>query len=668
MNRIPPQFPSFYCWLLLLICPIVGMGQSIVADPEANAYQQMQQHKVDSLKALTFEDPVAEIENLREVLALYRDLNLDSALFYAKKQLAMSEAIPNEKQIAYSRMTLANIYFQMDDLETAKELLLLNRNSEAPLEENIMAQTENALGMVFISLAVYDQAIEASMNAAQLFEALKDSTNAGFSYISLAEVYMVALEDYKLSEKHIQKAIQFLRAKKANKEHLVAALLAYGDISVRMKNYEQGLALYLESKELSEKNDVFWYLSSIFANLGKVYYFKKEYQTAIHYLEQSVEKAGDSELALLRAYRYLGLSYREMGEADKAIPYFEYCEQREKTLAPKIDILEYLIVCYIQLEDYKKAFEIQQQLQSYQDSLHARDESTRVTEIIEKYENEKKQLEIEQLNAENEQKANFIDQQLYLLWGAVGLFLLLGIAGYFWLYTRQKLKDGINKLENAQLQQRFLRVQLNPHFFFHALSSIEGYIYTNEKESAAAFLRNFSKLMRNILESSDQDFIALEEDIDTICEYFVLQQLNSEFKFDFTVEVSEELSPERIMIPPMLIQPFIENAILHGALNVEKGIVSVDYRLKQDNLQIEIRDNGPGPSSANRKSGTLLRSMGLDIVQQRIRNLKEIYGIEIRYRLLSAAEGKTGTTVIVDIPTKLTESAIAQKKMSTGNA
>ena len=228
------------------------------------------------------------------------------------------------------------------------------------------------------------------------------------------------------------------------------------------------------------------------------------------------------------------------------------------------------------------------------------------------------------------------------------MFIILSIGGFLWLRVRQKLRESKAKMANANLRQRFLRTQLNPHFFFHALSSIEGYIYANEREPAAQFLRNFSKLMRSILESSDQDFVTLEQDLDMLREYLTLQQLNSDFQFEYALNVSDELQGQGLKIPPMLIQPAVENAILHGALNTEQGTVNIECAPNGNRMQIRIADNGPGPSANQRDHNTLHRSMSTDIVKERIRNLKELHGIDILYSI--SAGKSSGTAVVFDLP------------------
>ena len=170
----------------------------------------------------------------------------------------------------------------------------------------------------------------------------------------------------------------------------------------------------------------------------------------------------------------------------------------------------------------------------------------------------------------------------------------------------------------------------------------------NDKKEAAAFLRSFSKLMRNILEFSDVDFISLKDDINFIHKYLELQQLSHDFKFKYQINISENINPQDFFVPPMLIQPIVENAILHGAIKTKNGMVIIDYSTNGKQLEIKISDNGTYTEPSTKTSTKLNRSMSLDITKKRIKNIHEIHGIEILYQsFISKEENKTSSVVII---------------------
>ena len=171
-------------------------------------------------------------------------------------------------------------------------------------------------------------------------------------------------------------------------------------------------------------------------------------------------------------------------------------------------------------------------------------------------------------------------------------------------------------------------------------------------EQAAEFLQNFSKLMRQVLESSDMDFITLQEEIHFMKRYLELQHLNHENKFDYTLEVDEDLNPKEFFVPPMLTQPFIENAIIHGALKTEKGLVYIKISKNNEQVIIQIIDNKQTVSSKPQEHKKLNRSMSTDIVKQRIENLRQTHDFQITYTIENPMSDphKTGTTVTFSIP------------------
>lgn len=394
-------------------------------------------------------------------------------------------------------------------------------------------------------------------------------------------------------------------------------------------------------------------LPKIYAMLGNVYIASQDYENAI--------QNGLKALELEKLYNYpeykdtflhaVGIGYLGLKNYEKAIPYLEKALEETNVETAKVPVLNDLAKAYQELKNYEKANALLLLHNKLKDTVYNQTQEKAIAEITEKYENEKKQKQITFLNTESELQQLKIHQQSYIIYGIAGLIILLlilGIVGYKTRQQKQKLKEAIINLDKEKLQQRFLRTQLNPHFFFHALTAIEGYIYKEKKEVAATFLQKFGALMRNILESSDIDFIPLETDIDFIDKYLALQSLNHTTNFTYTISLAKELNPSKIMIPPMLIQPFVENAILHGISTVENGHITIVYDKQGSFLRIQISDNGKGMTTEPKKSGMLHRSMSTDIIKQRIENIQKVHGMCIQYQVLTAEN----TTVVFTIPLK----------------
>ena len=255
-------------------------------------------------------------------------------------------------------------------------------------------------------------------------------------------------------------------------------------------------------------------------------------------------------------------------------------------------------------------------------------------------------------------------------WTSAGFIVLIVIVVisliWFIIYTRirriktrnreeqQILKMGKNILE---LQQATSRLQMNPHFIFNSLNSIQGYIANNNTTEAKWYLSKFAKLMRLILDNAKEEFIPLSDEIYILENYLVLEKMRMNDKFDYTMICDESIETGVVEIPPMLIQPFVENAILHGLKHKEgKGFLEVRFSLKESLLICEITDNGIGRKAAaelKNKSAAGHKSTAIKITEERLKGLGKEFPRKASIKILDLknTEGKDcGTKVIINIP------------------
>ena len=241
-------------------------------------------------------------------------------------------------------------------------------------------------------------------------------------------------------------------------------------------------------------------------------------------------------------------------------------------------------------------------------------------------------------------------QQLII--GFLSLLLLAAIAAFYFIMKNVKARRKANQL----LYLKSLRNQMNPHFIFNALNSVNNFIAKNDERAANKFLTDFSRLMRMVLDYSQKDFVAFEEEIQLIELYVKLEHLRFRDKFDYTIEKDPAINALDVDIPPMLIQPFIENAIWHGLrYKKDKGQLLFSIRQKESAILISIQDNGIGRAKSKAiktKNQQKYKSTGLENVQKRIALINEIYGKNYRLSindLVSDAED-SGTIVEIRIP------------------
>lgn len=179
------------------------------------------------------------------------------------------------------------------------------------------------------------------------------------------------------------------------------------------------------------------------------------------------------------------------------------------------------------------------------------------------------------------------------------------------------------QLDKVLLQQRLRKMQLNPHFLFNALQSIQNFIHQNDKEKSSSYLTSYSKLIRLVLEKSDDDFITVEDDKAAIESYLSLQLLNYNNTFSFKINIEESVDEDFDMLPTLITQPFVENAILHGLKNNDNGIISVKYYKRDSILHVSITDNGKGFEAKKDDSNRLHKSMSMEIIKEQLKNLNK---------------------------------------------
>ncbi|MDB5224107.1 MAG: hypothetical protein JWN83_2774 [Chitinophagaceae bacterium] len=211
----------------------------------------------------------------------------------------------------------------------------------------------------------------------------------------------------------------------------------------------------------------------------------------------------------------------------------------------------------------------------------------------------------------------------------------------------------------AQTEMKALHSQMNPHFIFNCLNSIREMILNNDNRQASHYLSKFAQLIRTTLENSTRHFINLKNTIDYLKRYLEMEQIRKD-NFTYSIEVSEELEPDEIFLPPMLIQPFIENAIWHGVAAQKQMQITISFFKKNDELICIVEDDGIGiETSVKKKENDINRSsLGIQNIRQRIQLLNEKYNfnskVTIEDKSTLYSQKDTGTRVTIYLPVKNT--------------
>ena len=367
--------------------------------------------------------------------------------------------------------------------------------------------------------------------------------------------------------------------------------------------------------------------------IGQLYLFKEEPVRSIKYFKKSLNYARERKLLDREgdAYKGLAMAYRDMGVPDLALENFEK---------------------YVSVVDsmYKKRQEEMEANSVLSKSLLSKQKRIDLLEKDKKL--TKKTLEL--FRQQEKLKEGSMHRQKLVIYFLVGGLLLVLFTAY-WIHMSARQK----KIANQLLALRSLRSQMNPHFIFNALNSVNSFISRSDERTANKYLADFSRLMRAVMENSQHDFVPLSSEINIIKLYLSLEHFRFKDKYDYRLEIDESFDVDEYEIPPMLIQPYIENAIWHGLrYKATMGMLSVAFVIENDKLIVVIEDNGIGRKksqeikTSNQKTN---RSTGLKNTRNRLKILNEMYHTDFRVAISDLSEDTegsedVGTKVTIEIP------------------
>ena len=356
--------------------------------------------------------------------------------------------------------------------------------------------------------------------------------------------------------------------------------------------------------------------------IGNAYYLKKDYESAITYLDKSIEEAKTKNDLVVEkdAKRKLSEVYSSSGDYNKALEtYKEYTELVESLYVKKE-------------QEIIRAARFSREIANKQNRITGLETDRELSES--KY----------QLTSERNKR-----QQLWIYSLIGGLVLLLITAYFMYKYIKQQ------RLANNLLALKSLRSQMNPHFIFNALNSVNSFIASSDERTANKYLSDFSYLMRTVLENSEEDFIPLEKEIELLELYTQLEHFRFKDKFDYAINIDPEINISAYQIPPMLLQPYIENAVWHGLrYKLQKGHLYIDIQKKNHSeITITIADDGIGRErSRNLKTENQKKhnSKGMSNIKKRVAILNDMYQDKVDVSISNYQEAEdAGTKVVVTL-------------------
>lgn len=484
--------------------------------------------------------------------------------------------------------------------------------------------------------------------------------------VNLGEVLLLR-DQTKKAYSYVQSALN----KSQQKEQVdleIRSKITLGKIKKAQGETDEAKTLFTDAQLLAEKNQLQELANLAYTQLSDLYLFENDLTNNIAVQQQAIEfnqTNGNSNFVLTNTTN-LSQTYLEQGKSSEALKLlnenYELLEEEQNPIT-KIDFIKTLSDAYNQegLEDLaaNEANKYQALLDSFTANKIAKEQqlaqkneflaSTENKMLLMEKDRELNEKMIQVLQKEQELNNDTIKRQRLI---TIGLIIGIGIIAIlaFLLFRNSKQKQKANQL----LVLKSLRSQMNPHFIFNSLNSVNSFISKQDEKSANKYLAEFSKLMREVLECSEQDFISLSKEIEILKRYLNLEHFRFNSHFDYSFEVDPGIKAEEYQIPPMLLQPFIENAIWHGLRYKEaKGQLTVSFVQKDDSIEVTIADNGIGREQS-KKMKTLnqqkMKSTGISNAQNRLEIINEVFrkNLEINIRDLDE-KTKEGTIVTLNL-------------------
>jgi tetratricopeptide (TPR) repeat protein len=428
-------------------------------------------------------------------------------------------------------------------------------------------------------------------------------------------------------------------------------LRSIGLVYYKIKNYREAVDYFIQVADGMDKAGFLYqtFLSNLI--LGNIYFEEEKLNQSEHFYDKALSLS-EEMIRKQSYYRYDSLRFVVSYGAEL---YFPWPEKyiKKNIWECRLTITEKLHKLNRVKGEWQKSLAFLALNSIAKDTVYALQRNRDLLEMQTKYETSRKEQQIEQLDRENNYKEQRLDQSRIIMAGLGLMMIMLVFIGI--LLIRQ------NRIKTQQkmviLEQKLLRSQMNPHFIFNSMASIQDFILAKDTRSAASYLSRFAMLIRNILDASLEETIPLTKEIDTIEHYLELQKVRLEEKVDFIIIKNEAFEDEELRIPAFLVQPFVENAIEHGIRHkAEKGIVKVEFRKQGPWLSVVVEDNGVGRANAfkfeeiKRKGHT---SVSTTLVQERLKILnrrsRRKISVEIR-DLADDAGNANGTRVEIRVP------------------
>lgn len=636
--------------------------------------------EIDSLKQVLNLHPQADTMRaivLHKLCNACRYDYTDEALDYATQSLKLSEEINYHAGVIRSLICFGKVYQNTSQykksIEASMKALAYLKKHNLTYQHagilNTLASAYRAQGEIAMAANCYMQSLEIVEKNKNYESMVSTLTNLGGLYAEQGD---------------LETGLNYFKKAYSINDTTIQLPLHKGNIAICIAN------VHYEKRDLEKAVDYYrialntqagtmnkiWLIGTL-TNIGLCLIDMDSIQEAATHINKAFLLSQDTDNIEIKAVvlRARGILLIRQDNPAMAIPLFNEALRLSKQINFKLRVMENyrdLSTAYSLTNQYKQAFENMRAAFILNDSLKSKDLSDKIASLQKGYELAQKQAEVDRLSREATIKELELARERnskYALAGGLA-FVLLG-AGfvYYSFQTKTKLTRQLQQKYNEVQQQKeliesinhdlkaqALRAQMNPHFTFNALNSIQSLIMKKDTETAGKYLLKFSDLMRTLLNNSEKRWVTLEEEVETLKLYVELESLRFNSELNYTINLTGEHSYED-HVPPMVIQPFIENALLHGLLEKpgEKNL-DISFTRKDNRLFCEITDNGIGRATAarvNHWNKKAHESRGIKITEQRLKILDNLTQSDSHVEisdLYDDQQNPSGTKVTLTFP------------------
>jgi sensor histidine kinase YesM len=688
IDSLKKALPSLHDSMLVDCLNVLSLAYTYLQPDSAKSYGQ---------KAYTKSSLINYLQGL--VMSLNNEAHIAGVALHDFPQqekiclqiIQLYKNVTTEKVLAQTYMNLALASFCQSYFDRAAEactkVIELSRKAD---DKKSLGEATAIMGSISFETGNYEKSFEYFNQSLQIFKALGDSYNTAIVLAKIGDLYRLAgdnkmalnfysqslnykksislewyplvdlgdtyysLEQYDSTLYDQEKYLQTIKSMTIRSNYTTLPRMRIAEIDIASKEYDKALNILTEELKVSEKNNDKNQMMRLLLNMAKAYEGKKEYEKAFSYAKYLLQNAQSHQAKqyIRDAYKLMSDLYEHMHNVDKAYYYYQQ---------------------YTYMKDFVALDEVSKKLAIYKAAT----------------ENEKKQAQIELLNKEkliSQQQLQLSGQQLksesFLKNILIIGVLVLALLGFIIFrnimlkrkneahrheiveneLTLQKLESEKAKSDMQQkateLEMQALRAQMNPHFIFNCLNSINRFIIANKAEMAANHLTKFAKLIRLVLQQSGKPFIPLEDELFCLQLYMDLEALRFEIPFRYEIHTNE-INTSATLIPSLLLQPFVENAIWHGLQARDlQGNITIDMNLQNGILHCKIIDNGIGREKANllvTKKENDKTSLGIKLTEHRLQLIDTVNNNNVGVAITDVrnkAGQIAGTCVDIKIPVK----------------